>query len=64
MLFYSYEASYTMFSQICGRIYRRGQDDECYYIMMISRGTKEEDIWDTIKHRKEKDDFVKNNYKE
>jgi SNF2 family DNA or RNA helicase len=59
MLFYSYESSYTMFSQISGRIYRRGQGKKCYYIVFISRGTIEEKMWNNIKNRKEKDDFIK-----
>lgn len=63
MWFYSYEASYMNFSQICGRIYRRGQEEECYYFIMVSTGTIEEDIWDSIKHKKEKSDFIKNKLK-
>ena len=64
MIFYSFESSYTMLSQISHRIHRRGQEEQCYYIVMISRGTIEEKMWNTIKHRKEKDDFVKNELKE
>ena len=64
MLFYSYESSYMNFAQICGRIYRRGQEEQCYYIIMISRGTIEQKIWNNIKHKKEKDDFVKSDLKE
>ncbi|MFW5848080.1 MAG: DEAD/DEAH box helicase family protein [bacterium] len=63
MLFYSYEQSYMNFNQICGRIRRRGQKEACYYFIMISRGTIEESIWNGIKNKKERDDFVKNDYR-
>jgi superfamily II DNA or RNA helicase len=62
MLFYSYQSSYMHFSQICGRIFRRGQKKECVYIMMISRNTIEERIWSNIKNKKSYDDFIKNEF--
>ena len=64
MVFYSYSFSYLNFVQIADRIWRRGQEEVCYYVVMISRGTIEERIWDTIKHKKEKDDFIKNELEE
>ena len=60
MVLYSYESSWTMFSQISKRIWRRDQEEQCYYIIFISKGTIEEKIWNNIIQRKEIDDFVKN----
>ena len=64
MILYSYESSWTMFSQISKRIWRRDQEEQCYYIVFISKGTIEEKIWNNIKNRKEIDDFVKNELEE
>lgn len=59
MIFYTYDYSFLKFDQMCGRIYRNGQKRKSNFIIMISEGTIEEDIWWAIKHKKSVDEFLK-----
>jgi hypothetical protein len=64
MIFFSFTDSYLKFTQLCGRIARRGQKKVCYYFVFMSMGTIEEEMWQNVKIKKEKDDFIKNELKE
>lgn len=59
MIFYSYDYSFLKYEQICGRIYRNGQKNNCVYTIFISKDTVEEEIWSAIKHKKSTDEFLK-----
>lgn len=59
MLFYSYDYSFLNFEQICGRIYRNGQNHKVRYIIMVSKGTIEEKIWRAVRDKKSRDEFLK-----
>lgn len=59
MVFYSYGYSYIQYDQMLGRIYRRGQTRKCHVYYMIGKGTVEEIIFDAIKHKKSKNQFLK-----
>lgn len=58
-IFYSYDSGFLNFEQLCGRTHRRGQTKDCYYYVLISKGTINEEQWVNIKARKSKDRFIK-----
>jgi len=59
MIFYSYDYSFLNYEQMTGRIYRNGQKNNVVYTILISKGTIEEKIWNAIKNKKSRDEFLK-----
>ena len=59
MIFYSYDYSFLNYEQMTGRIYRNGQKNNVVYTILISKGTIEEKIWDAVKNKKSRDEFLK-----
>ena len=59
MIFYSYDYSFLNYEQMTGRIYRNGQKNNVVYTILISKDTIEEKIWDAIKNKKSRDEYLK-----
>jgi len=59
MIFYSYDYSFLNYEQMTGRIYRNGQKNNVVYTILISKGTIEEKIWNAIKNKKSRDEYLK-----
>lgn len=59
MIYYSYDYSYQNFEQMCGRIYRNGQRNNVVYYIMVAKNTIEENIWNAIKNKKSRAEFLK-----
>lgn len=59
MIFYTYDYSFLNYEQMCGRIYRTGQKNNCTYTIFISKGTIEEKIWWAISNKKSRDEYLK-----
>lgn len=59
MIFYTYDYSFLNYEQMCGRIYRSGQNNPVKYTILINEGTVEEKIWWAISNKKSRDEYLK-----
>lgn len=59
MIFYSYDYSFLNYEQMTGRIYRNGQKNNVTYTILVSKDTIEEKVWWAIKHKKSRDEYLK-----
>lgn len=59
MIYYTYDYSYLKYDQMCGRIYRNGQENKVTYDILINAGTIEEKIWKAIATKQNVDEFLK-----
>ena len=64
IIYYSLTDSSELFEQSKKRIHRIGQDKTCFYYYMLSKGTVEEDILETLKLRKNYNDELFKKYVE
>ena len=59
MNFYTYDYSYLNFDQMCGRIYRNGQDKHTIFRVYKNKGTIEDRVWYAIKHKQSTEQYMK-----
>lgn len=64
VIYFTLPQSSELFEQSKKRIHRLGQNNRCFYYLMMCRGSVEEDILDTLKMRKDYNDELFRKFEE